>query len=1437
MKWKKKIVLCLGLIALLLNPILNLNQMVFADVTKSSSAPAAQKPTLTYSTQVQTKGWLKAVGEGQTSGTTGQSLRIEAIKINLNALPQGETGGVAYSAHVQSIGWQKEVSDGAIAGTTGRSLRMEAIKIRLTGRNAQDYSISYRTHVQTKGWTPYVKNNEISGSVGEGLRIEAIEIKLVKNTSSDVTAASEGENGTLNPETENITDADLDKTLSKTQQWLNQVSDQLETQGLNLMGAHQSTTEGLTLTSSKSLNDDYYLMTRLQLSVDGKEAELKSMILQGDEIVAIQSAKGKIEKVGGSVLFKYTDEKTNKETSLDLSAGHPSVVAAVPFTFSVVGGGAGSLALTSAMTAAAPEILVFAGAAALVGGGYWIYTKVTEEKSYPSAAESRAVAAAGALQAELPLLETALKAAQSIQVDHYLKRLTTLKTSYQHQTKLISTQIKPLKIAPLSPLQLEIPEIKIDIPKINLDNFQVTMQSFKQSMKAFDASMADFNKTMDHFTNPKSTLNQTLNELSKLMSEMNHELAKWPKRSASPTFSQVSYDTKTKLFRLEGKMPTASVIKIYIDYQAIKEVKTNSTGQFSLEVPIESGKVTIDALQNSTKETTYISASMVGVLGAPTFTINKEGQVLVDEFTNKKLTHPLPAIKSSAQPQFKKLTYDLKTKTLSLSGSMPSASTIKVYRLSSFSSLFNKELLDTVETSEDGKFSLVIPAKPGFIGIDALQNPTRDTVYTTPNHFFSLPAFKILSDGRLLVQEETNKLLKTPLPIEKESAQPTFSQVTYDSKSKMLTLVGKVPTKATIEAYGADSFNLYSAKKLKTMSTTTEGEFRLSLPVTTAVVAISVTQKSTDKIVYSPLFNSRQPAFKISSQGQIIVEASINSLLKVPLMTEETSALPTFSEVSYDVKNKAMTLVGKMPSASIMNISSSSSFLNLDSKLIQSSPTAADGSFRVAVPIEQGVLSVSGVQNPTAQTMYVGVTGRSVPAFRVYPNGKLVIRANTQSLLKDLKTPLPIEKTTASPVIGAFSYQPSQQRMVIPITMPSASNVTVYHNEEKTQSVETDAKGFVQLIIPIEQGVERRISIELLQKDTATEGYNPDFPRRLHFKALKDGTLTADASVNDLLSEKLPPLEHSQLVTLNPKFSELSFDQANHLLKVAGKMAAESLLEISLNKEKIQSVSTAEDGSFELSIPVPVKAGERATLSINGTQKTTPYYTYRPYLPSDEEPMFTINEAGELAVSTFAKTLIDVKTAITPIPNVSPIPVGKGVSVQGKTLPHSDVIIKNKGVEFKGKADEKGIFSIPVPEVTLKDVLEIFVKAPSTAVISYSMSESFKLQALIDGTSRPYRVSDTAITKLLENATFTNTSLGLDNYVSNTLGYEQALEDFNSLGLTQIKTYDTPDGQTISGVMDNGVKVNVRNHSSGESNGAPTLGFRFPNKEQIKIRY
>ena len=133
-------------------------------------------PSVVYQTHVQTMGWQGWKKDGEMSGTSGQSKRLEGINIKLENL----NGNVEYQTHVQSIGWQGWKSNGAMAGTSGQSKRLEAIKIKLSGEAANQYDIYYRVHAQSYGWLDWAKNGEAAGSEGYSKRLEGIEIRLVK---------------------------------------------------------------------------------------------------------------------------------------------------------------------------------------------------------------------------------------------------------------------------------------------------------------------------------------------------------------------------------------------------------------------------------------------------------------------------------------------------------------------------------------------------------------------------------------------------------------------------------------------------------------------------------------------------------------------------------------------------------------------------------------------------------------------------------------------------------------------------------------------------------------------------------------------------------------------------------------------------------------------------------------------------------------------------------------------------------------------------------------------------------------------------------------------------------------------------------------------------------------------------------------------------------
>lgn len=132
-----------------------------------------------YSAHMQTYGWGETVSNGMISGVTGQSKRMEALKLSLQNYDDFTDSGIQYRAHVQGIGWQNYVSNGEVAGTIGQSKRMEAIQIVLTGSISDYYDVYYCSHVQKLGWLGWAKNGDVSGSTGCSLRVEAIAVIIL----------------------------------------------------------------------------------------------------------------------------------------------------------------------------------------------------------------------------------------------------------------------------------------------------------------------------------------------------------------------------------------------------------------------------------------------------------------------------------------------------------------------------------------------------------------------------------------------------------------------------------------------------------------------------------------------------------------------------------------------------------------------------------------------------------------------------------------------------------------------------------------------------------------------------------------------------------------------------------------------------------------------------------------------------------------------------------------------------------------------------------------------------------------------------------------------------------------------------------------------------------------------------------------------------------
>ena len=154
--------------------ILSLSICIFPNAVIPAHAASA---SVWYTLHVQDIGWMKSSHDGETNGTTGKSLRAEAVQMDLGL--SGITGGITYQSHLQDIGWTSWVNNRTTSGTTGQSRRMEAIRAKLTGNIANSYDLYYRVHVQDIGWMDWVKNGAVAGTTSRSLRLEALEMKLV----------------------------------------------------------------------------------------------------------------------------------------------------------------------------------------------------------------------------------------------------------------------------------------------------------------------------------------------------------------------------------------------------------------------------------------------------------------------------------------------------------------------------------------------------------------------------------------------------------------------------------------------------------------------------------------------------------------------------------------------------------------------------------------------------------------------------------------------------------------------------------------------------------------------------------------------------------------------------------------------------------------------------------------------------------------------------------------------------------------------------------------------------------------------------------------------------------------------------------------------------------------------------------------------------------
>jgi len=156
----------------------NVVEDVVDKVSTDETVEGSKEIGISYSTHVQSYGWMDYVSDGATSGTEGKGKRVESLKIKLDNSPY--SGSVTYRTHVQAHGWMNWVSDSAVSGTEGQAKRVEAVQIKLTGEIANYYDVYYRVHAQSFGWLGWAKNGESAGSCGASKRVEAIQICLVE---------------------------------------------------------------------------------------------------------------------------------------------------------------------------------------------------------------------------------------------------------------------------------------------------------------------------------------------------------------------------------------------------------------------------------------------------------------------------------------------------------------------------------------------------------------------------------------------------------------------------------------------------------------------------------------------------------------------------------------------------------------------------------------------------------------------------------------------------------------------------------------------------------------------------------------------------------------------------------------------------------------------------------------------------------------------------------------------------------------------------------------------------------------------------------------------------------------------------------------------------------------------------------------------------------
>lgn len=109
------------------------NQETGKDQTSGGNAGNADASQMTGTEFTEDK-------DGNQTGEEGQTPETQDAKEEIAVAAEGAS--IRYQAHVQTYGWIKEVKDGKEEGTTGQSKRVESMKINVD--SAVDGNVEYR---------------------------------------------------------------------------------------------------------------------------------------------------------------------------------------------------------------------------------------------------------------------------------------------------------------------------------------------------------------------------------------------------------------------------------------------------------------------------------------------------------------------------------------------------------------------------------------------------------------------------------------------------------------------------------------------------------------------------------------------------------------------------------------------------------------------------------------------------------------------------------------------------------------------------------------------------------------------------------------------------------------------------------------------------------------------------------------------------------------------------------------------------------------------------------------------------------------------------------------------------------------------------------------------------------------------------------------------